>query len=476
MLKLFKFKPSYERLINILVLVVCLYSVSYGLSDYDYYWQARLGRYIIKDFNFNGIYELVWGKIGIESYFDHEWLMNIVFYFSTLLGQYGVFFLKLIITIAIASAIIYSLGFFNSELNSIEIICFSIVLFLTSTLVFKVKAYSFSVVFVLLEIVWLYKYKQSQRNKYFALMLGLLLIWNNVHSGSIPLFFVIAGVFWLVHLREKKVLIFGVVCALCTLINPYGYRLILFNFAHNGDKVMKLSINDWRPIDAKLEYGVVCFIILAIMLLTICIGKYENDWFVTILGILFLYLVLQSARHIIYLLPVYVMVLGRCDLPDVLEVKKRSILYGLIVFFTIIGVGACVHSLVVNYPVNYCMNYTDDKLKSLLLETNKDTSEGLFSTEMINFNGEIELKGFYSGGYPLCPSRVVDSLYMQYYASPKEIEKIINHYGLTKFCFVKGNVEFVGYNVNSSLYNYLKDNSNYKCLYDGDYYCYFVKE
>lgn len=53
---------------------------------------------------------------------------------------------------------------------------------------------------------------------------------------------------------------------------------------------------------------------------------------------------------------------------------------------------------------------------------------------------------------------------------------MIDYYGLTKFVFPKNNTLIDYYNVNNTLYEYLVSNDEYECLYDSDFYCYFVKK
>ena len=294
----------------LLVIIICLYTSSFGLSDYDYYWQAKLGKYIVTEHNFNGAYDLVWGNLNVESYLDHEWLSNIIFYMFSLLGTCGIFLLKFSICLFLGISICLMMDMFCKKIDGINLVSLLVVIFLVSCLVFKVKAYSISMAFVIFEIMLLYKYKNNKANKYLIYAVLLLIIWNNFHSGSMPLFFVIAGVFWLVHLRNKESLICGIVCVLSTGINPYGYKLVLFDLAHNNNSVMKDLLLDWRPIDAKEEYGIMCFIVLAIILFNILVSKYEIDYFTIIISILFLYLILSSARHMIYIIPIFILLLS----------------------------------------------------------------------------------------------------------------------------------------------------------------------
>ena len=90
-------KLSRNKLVYILIFGISLLSMYAGLVDYDYYWQAELGRYMVQEGNFNASKDIIWGTLGVSEYLDHEWLTNILFYFSYQLGYYGIFIMKLII-------------------------------------------------------------------------------------------------------------------------------------------------------------------------------------------------------------------------------------------------------------------------------------------------------------------------------------------------------------------------------------------
>lgn len=458
----------------ICIFAIFALSVYSGLADFDYYWQVDLGRQIVKNGDFNGIYKQVWGSLGISTYYDHEWLTNILFYFVSLIGIKGISVMKLLISIFLATCTTYYIRSEKKELNIVstfEVIAF---LFVISTVFLKVKAYCISIGFLLLEVMFLKRYKRSRSNKYFIYMLILLLFWTNMHSGSMPLFFGVAGIYWLINLRsEKKILLFGVGYLLSTLINPYGYKLVVFNLLHNGDKTMKQYVLDWRALDAKTATGVLCALLIFMCVISLYKVNLKRHLFDVVMLFIVIFLSLQSVRHLIYLTPFIISI--------VLDTKFTSKKFtseqlGYISLF-FIGLAILVNISAFTsdrYKEDYAMNYVDDDLKQLLIDTNKNNCGGIFTADIDMWS--LGLKSFDSGAFPYTKQRFEDSYLIMYCGSDSQIKQVIDYYGLKKFVFSKNNILIDYYNVNNTLYEYLSNNDEYECLYDSDFYCYFVQK
>ena len=307
---------------------IFLLSVYAGLADYDYYWQADLGKAIVNNGDFHHATNQLWGSIGVYEYYDHEWLTNVIFYLFSCFGMKGAFWLKFLIS----SVVGFIVCLFVSELEerkSLNVIKRFQVLFVSSliSLIFiKIKAYSVSLCFLMVELIILFHYfadihcsnvadtlalKKRHKNMwtYTLFMVILTILWTNMHSGSMPLLFVVAGLFWLVKVRNKHMLATGVICAITTLINPYGIKLILFNFSHNFDSTMKEILLDWQPIDAKTTLGVICYVIIFLLIINLVSVK-RKDWFIILLSCAILYLSFTSARHLLYLFPLVLIVIA----------------------------------------------------------------------------------------------------------------------------------------------------------------------
>ena len=110
----------------------------------------------------------------------------------------------------------------------------------------------------------------------------------------------------------------------------------------------------------------------------------------------------------------------------------------------------------------------------MIVDTNKDSCDGIFTADVDMW--ALGLQSFGSGAFPCTRQRFLDSYLIMYSGSNEQIEQVIDYYGLTKFLFSKNNIIVDYYVVDNTLYGYLANNDDYECLYDSDFYCYFVKK
>ena len=169
-----KVKSIFNRnnIIYLTIFAILLLSSYSGLADYDYYWQSTLGKYILQG-DFYGVDKLTWGNLGKSLYLDHEWLTNILFYLSTLLGIKGITVIKILISLFIALTLVYYIKSENKEFNLISYLYLVVFLFILSVVFIRVKAYCISIGFIILEVTFLKQYKKTYKFKYFIYMIIL---------------------------------------------------------------------------------------------------------------------------------------------------------------------------------------------------------------------------------------------------------------------------------------------------------------
>ena len=453
------------------IILACLCSVYAGLADLVYYWQRDLGEQIIKNFDFNYSRKQIWGTIGVSEYYDHEWLCNILFYLFSLIPYKPLFFLKFAISLVTGLSFVRFIKAENKEYSDLQKIEILLIILIYSSVLLKIKAYSISVIFFMEEIVLLKKYKNNPSKVYFLRLLLLCIFWNNFHSGSILLFFAVAGVYWIVYFRNIKVLVYGIICLLSTLINPYGYKLVLFNLSHNFNSVMKQVVQDWKPIDAKETYGVLIAIFLVVFFVNYIYSKKKNLEYL-FLSFIFFFMSLGSARHIIYLIPLSIIIIGDSRIKKDLRYNYMPyVSFGLCILFLLNSYSVLANK---DYDAIYAMDYVSDELANLLKETNKDSSDGLFNDVSFVYTCDYEAKNFVTGGFPLVESRCLDSSVLLRYASVTSIESIIDYYDLNKIVFSKWCADVEYYTLENPLYDYLNSSDKYVKLYDDDFLVYFV--
>lgn len=466
-------KLSKNAILYITIIGIFLISSYAGLADMDYYWQVDLGKNIINSGDFNAIYKQCWGTKGVSTYYDHEWLTNILFYFSSLVGVKGITICKIFISLFLSICCILYIKFEDKKVNLVSFVGVVVFLLLISSIFVKVKAYTISIGFLILEVLFLKGYERYKARKYFVYMLILCILWTNMHSGSVPLFFGTAGVFWLTRLRRDKLVpVVGIGCLLSTCINPYGYKLMLFNLMHNGDRVMKKYVLDWRPLDAKEFLGVGCVALLFIVIFSLYKIDIKENAFDVIMIFIIMFMGLESVRHLIYLTPFFISMILRNKFS-----RELSLTFAKYVMAFCVGVSIlCNFSAFTckNYKQVYGMDYVDDKLKQLLLDTNKDSCDGLFTADVNMWS--LGLKSFGSGAFPCTRQRFLDSYLIMYSGSNQQIKQVIDYYGLNRFVFAKNNILVDYYVVDNVLYDYLRGSKEYECVYDSNFYCYFIRK
>lgn len=457
---------------DICILFISVLGIYAGLSDLDYVWQADLGRQILQEGNFNGCYNQIWGSLGVAEYYDHEWLCNIIFYLFSLIPYKPLIWLKLFICLLSGLTFIYfSKEFELNNLSNFKKYQMLLVIAIYSLVFCKIKAYSFSVAFLMIELILLNKYRKNEDNKLLIWLCILCIVWTNIHSGSMPLFFVVAGIYWLVSYRNKKLIGVGCLILLSTCINPYGYKLLVFNFIHNFDSTMKVIIKDWISLDAKTSIGLCCTLFILWSIVLIANTKSINKP-ILYLSICVLYLTFGSVRHFIYFVPLLLLIIKDSDLDLTLKFDNTY----LVLFSLGLSILVCFSTFTGDYD-SYSYNYVDSELEKLIYEI--EDSEGTFNDHSFVDLVRYGKQDFITGGYPLHSQRVVDTYTIINNAGVADVEKIIDYYKLDKFIFNKYNLlnfEKTGYLITNTLYNYLIDNEDYELLYDSEELVYFRKK
>lgn len=478
-----KLKLKNINIFYIVIFLFCLLKVTQLYEDDDFSFLVNYGREELLHGNFYPLSSVIWGSKGISNnYADHEVLSSMLFYISTLI-PFGVLLLKLCISCIFGFILCKYIKYFSKDknLNCTKQFFILIGTFVVSMTSLQLKAYVFSIIFMMLEIILLYEYKSNFSKKHILYALILVILWNNFHSGSIVMFFVIAGLFWLTNLRDKRTLLLGLACAFALIINPYGYKLILFDFSHFSNSVMMKYINEWFSLDLKTALGK--FAGIAFIVLLFSINKYNgSDYFLKFGGFIIALLCCCSIRHLMYSIVFIVPLVCGSDI-DFKYLRTFEEYYDVLII-------ACI--LVLSFTSVYTVLYKPEKsnfkselskdLQEILLETNSESSDGFFNANYCTLSSDIITLGilpFWTSDYPANEERWLDSNFITHYAGDSYIRSFIDKYKITKLLINKYNYlnEERVYSY-SNLYCYLIHNPNYELLYDNDKegLCYFVEK
>ena len=448
---------------------VVLLSLYTGLADSDWYWQVKLGESIVKYSRFNDFSSIVWVK-DLGYYLDHEWLSNVIFYLLSLL-PYGMIITKvLLVSLCCFSTYIFIFNHKRSD-NTLVVVSTLFLLFICSITVFKVKPYMFSYIFLLLELYFLDNIN-TLKGKIGLVLISIL--WINMH-GSYPLFIGVFGLYILFNIKsgfKDNVLTF-IASFLGSFINPFGYKLVLFNLLHNNNSIMKVLIQDWKCVDCKTSLGVVVFLVITFYILLLSLSKVKFD-FGLVLSIITLFMTLGSARHLLYFVVSIIYLLNTLSI-NIKPGKKFVFICSYL--SVVIGTASSISLFSTgNFRKDYMFNFVDYSTVNNIKSVYKDVDyKGLFLNSGFNAVLGDDIKTFTCGIYPLVENEVKDEIYMTWYSSTKDIEKIIKHYDLTGFVVDKYS-NYEGYTSESVLYQYLSNSSDYICLNDTENYGFFVKK
>ena len=163
-------------------------------------------------------------------------------------------------------------------------------------------------------------YQYRERN-YLFLMPPLMLVWVNLHGGFI-LGLILLGIYWVGNLANffyastkdrsrwlKKAQLLTVIiiaCVVATLLNPYGYKSLLFPFRVVQDKFLMDHIAEYLSPNFHLSTVVPFEIMLLTSLAVFAISGTKLNIVELPLMLLFGHMALFSSRHI----PLFAIIAG----------------------------------------------------------------------------------------------------------------------------------------------------------------------
>ena len=324
------FIPSFNNLFFLILLIVLIFYGSKLLGDADTGYHIRAGEYIIENkvVPKNDIFSFLNKPIPWTA---HEWLSEVIMEkIHRRSGLSGVV-LFYIILIALSFSIFFNFNKYYSQ-NIIVVWVLSFIATACTSVHWLARPHVFSFLFTICWYFLLDKYNEDyKRNKKVILFLPLIMVfWVNIHGGFMLGFF-LYGVYFFSDFFEnvilsgnfknrkyiwekQKIYIFvGVSIFIASLLNPFGYQILLFPFKLLENKTIMTSIIEFMPTNIQIQHSFryLFFFSFAVLLYS----KKRLDLKELILVIMISYMALYSVRYIaifpIIILPV---VLKRIDL------------------------------------------------------------------------------------------------------------------------------------------------------------------
>src|SRR4030043_820756 len=250
------FLPSISDVIFIIVLAIILSGKGNLLGDADTGYHIRAGEYILENLKVpdHDIFSYITPPIPWTA---HEWLSEVIF--ALIHKVSGLSGLVVAMTIVIASVYSVLLKFLRSSgVNIIVAACIVALAAGASTIHWLARPHIFSLLLTLIWYIILDTYQYKKKN-YLYLLPPLMVLWVNLHGGFIAAFMLLVVLFTgsllrVIFVKEgryetshqiKILLVFLSLCLLAALLNPQGYKILLFPFELTANKFIMDNVNEW---------------------------------------------------------------------------------------------------------------------------------------------------------------------------------------------------------------------------------------
>ena len=252
--------PSIADMFFVLIFLMVL-SLGNSLmgTDTDTAWHIRTGDYILSQLEVPKTDIFSYRKYG-ETWIAHEWLADVIFSFlHRFSGLNGVVAVSAFV-IAFTFFLLYKL-LESHRLNILVVTAVTALAAITSSIHWLARPHLFSMCLTAVCYLLLQSHQRSPRRIHLLLFPLLMAFWVNLHGGYVAGFVLIGiyaignGVAYLISSGRdagptKKLLgsTFGIglLSGLAALLNPYGYRLLLFPFEILGSRVAMENILEWQ--------------------------------------------------------------------------------------------------------------------------------------------------------------------------------------------------------------------------------------
>jgi len=309
------FLPSISDVIFIVIVAIVLSIKGNLLGDADTGYHIRAGEYILENLKvpYHDIFSFTTPPIPWTA---HEWFSEIIFALVHKIS--GLSGLVVLMTIVIASVYSLLLKFLRSSGISIVIAALIVALAAgVSTIHWLARPHIFSLLLTLIWYIILDTYQYKEKN-YLYLLPPIMLLWVNLHGGFIAGFMLLAvyitgNLLKIIFVREvrhegfakiKILLMISSLCLLASLINPYGYKILLFPFKLTANKFIMDNVSEWLSpnfhTDLRYEY------MLLLMIFVFGVSVLRLNSIEALLVLLFTHMSLFSARYI----PLYGIILS----------------------------------------------------------------------------------------------------------------------------------------------------------------------
>lgn len=268
------------------------------LRDPDNWWQVKVGLDILAN-RAIPVVDTYSHTFAGQPWIAKEWLGQVLLASGyKALGWNGVVF----ITVSAVGLMTFILTWYlSAALKPVVTIAVVMIITVFVSGVYNARPLIFSLPIIVLWTAMLFQAARDRQAPPFWL-LGVIALWANLH-GTFTFGFVIAafaGLDFLARARLSqprllaKWILFGLLCPLVTMINPYGLKAILATFTVASGNEAVAYINEWSPFNARTD--VFLEVLLLIVVAALLITRVRIRWTYAAFFIFTLHLFLAYSR------------------------------------------------------------------------------------------------------------------------------------------------------------------------------------
>ena len=307
--KIFFLLPSIADILFLIIFFYLSFSAGEGLlADCDTGYHIRAGEFILNTHSIprHDIFSFTAPPL---PWIAHEWLSELVM--ALIHKKFGLTGIVIFFSFIIALTYYVLFKIIKTYRRNIILAASLIALVIgTSQLHWLARPHIFS---LFLTVIWYYlldAYQYDDKN-YLYFLPPIMLLWVNLHGGFMA-GFILIGVYLLGNFVQfllsegvdnkrwrRKTKLLGLtlfVCLIVSLINPYGYHMLLFPFKLMSNKFIMGSVMEF--LSPNFHESMPFTYLLFLMITIFAISRVSLNIIEFVLIILFTYMALYSVRYI----------------------------------------------------------------------------------------------------------------------------------------------------------------------------------
>ena len=291
-----------------------LYFVNMQLTMNDAFWHIKAGEWVSQ----RGIVDKCYGSwvLAKDEWMAHEWLFGWFMYQISRTGMDNIVRLFGVLFLMTVFLCLFQAGLGKKNENPPMFYWGAVLTLQFIVYALQMTARPQYIAAIMIAIFLLVLNTSLKKNyKWLYLLPVLTIFWVNIHGGTSLLSYITVLVYllcnvldgnigrirfhradrkWIQHCCIVLLLIIGAI-----MVNPYGYRMLIYPYQNMQDKLMVSLIVEWAPPDAK-NIATLLFQIMPMLFGCVAIMQYRENIKAHDVALFFLYLILYLRSERFY--------------------------------------------------------------------------------------------------------------------------------------------------------------------------------